>query len=50
MLSYVDVATGELHVKDMTNSDWHFHGLPTLEEKAQEAIAAIQQNANAEEE
>lgn len=47
--AYVDVATGELHVKDMTSSDWHFHGLPTLEEKAQEAIAAIRKDTSEEE-
>lgn len=38
---YVDVATGELHVQDLTRIDWHYYDLPTLEDKARELIAEI---------
>ena len=38
---YVDVATGELHVQDLTRIDWHYYDLPTLEDKARELVAEI---------
>lgn len=38
---WVDVATGELHVKDNTKSDWHSCELPTIEDKARELVASI---------
>lgn len=39
---FVDVKTGQLHVQDKTNSDWHHWGQPTIEDKALELYRAIE--------